>query len=130
MRAPTTRPLPLASSTRRAVWASVAGMLFVAVVSATPQSPLYPRLPTGLEPTGPLRWFADLIGLGHLDTTGLMVVGLLSTASAAAGFLLVVREAWNGRLSMRTVVILAVIYHGVVITLPLLFSRDVYSYAY
>jgi alpha-1,6-mannosyltransferase len=105
-------------------------MLFVAVVSATPQSPFYPRLPTGLEPTGPLRWFADLIGLGHLDTAGLMFVGLLATASAAAGFILVVREAWNGRLSMRTVLILVVIYHAVVITLPLLFSRDVYSYAY
>ena len=105
-------------------------MLFVAVVSATPESPFYPRLPADVEPTGPLRWFADVIGLGHLDTMGLMVVGLLATASAAAGFLLVVREAWNGRLSMRTVIILTLVYLGVVLTLPLLFSRDVYSYAY
>ena len=31
---------------------------------------------------------------------------------------------------MRMVVLLAVAFHVLVLTLPLLFSRDVYSYAY
>lgn len=105
-------------------------MLFVAVVSATPNSPFFPVFPEGYEPSGPLRLLANLLQLGRLNTTGLMVIGLLATASAAVGFLLVLREAWNRRISMRTVMILSVIYTVVVLTLPLLFSRDVWSYAY
>ncbi|HEX6845031.1 MAG TPA: glycosyltransferase 87 family protein [Actinomycetota bacterium] len=116
--------------TRRAVAASIASMLFVAIVSATPRSPFFAILPPNYEPSGPLRWLADLIGLSNLTDGALMVVGLLATAASAVAFLLVVREAWAGRLPMRTVAILAVVYHVVVLMLPLLFSRDVYSYAY
>jgi hypothetical protein len=105
-------------------------MLFVALVSATPRSPFHPVLPQNYEPGGPLRWISDLVGIGRLSTTGLMVVGLLATITAAVGFVLVLREAWHGRLSMRTAVILAVAFHLAVLMLPLLFSRDVYSYAY
>lgn len=140
MRILTARPLPLESvrgavrasapSTRLAIAVSAGSMLMVAVVSATPDSPFHPVLPTGGEPYGPLRWIADLMGLQYLSATALMVVGLLVTASAAAGFVLVLREAWNGRITMRMVVILALAYHALVIMLPLLFSRDVYSYAY
>jgi hypothetical protein len=130
MRSTTSRPLPLARSTRRAVAASVGSMLFVALVSATPNSPFYPVLPLNYEPSGPLRWVSDLIGLTHLTPMELVVVGLLATTSAALGFLLMLREAWNGRMSMRTVLLLALAFHVAVLTLPLLFSRDVYSYAY
>jgi alpha-1,6-mannosyltransferase len=105
-------------------------MLAVALVSATPNSPFSPVLPAGYEPSGPLRWISDLIGLGHLSTTGLIAAGLVATAAAAGAFLYVVREAWNNRISMRTVVILTVSFHAAVVTLPLLFSRDVYSYGY
>jgi len=105
-------------------------MLFVAVVSATPRSPFYPRLPRDVEAFGPLRWFSDLIGLPMLNDLGLMIVGLLATGAAAIGFILVLREAWNGRLAMRWVILLAVAYHALILFLPLLFSRDVYSYAY
>ena len=125
-----TRALPLAPSTKHAVTASVASMIFVALVCATPNSPFYPLLPIGMHAFGPLLWFSNLLGFGHLNTSGLMLVGLLATASAAVGFILVLREAWNRRISLRTVVLLAVGYHLLVLMLPLLFSRDVYSYAY
>jgi alpha-1,6-mannosyltransferase len=105
-------------------------MLAVALVSATPNSPFSPVLPAGYEPSGPLRWVSDLIGLGHLNTTGLIAAGLFATAAAAAAFLFIVREAWNNRISMRTVAILTLSFHAAVLTLPLLFSRDVYSYGY
>jgi alpha-1,6-mannosyltransferase len=130
MRVETPRALPLAPSTKHAVTASVASMLFVALVCSTPNSPFYPLLPTGMHAFGPLVWFSNLLGFGRLDTSGLMIVGLLATASAAAGFILVLREAWNRRISLRAVVLLAVGYHLLVLMLPLLFSRDVYSYAY
>jgi hypothetical protein len=130
MQAPTSRPQPLARSTKRAVAASVGGMLAVALVSATPNSPFSPVLPAGYEPSGPLRWISDLIGLGRLNTTGLIAAGLVATAAAAAAFLFIVREAWNNRISMRTVAILTLSFHAAVLTLPLLFSRDVYSYGY
>ncbi len=105
-------------------------MLAVALVSATPNSPFSPVLPDGYEPSGPLRWISDLIGLGHLNATGLILAGLIATASAAAAFLFVVREAWNNRISMRAVALLTIAFHVAVISLPLLFSRDVYSYGY
>lgn len=105
-------------------------MLLVAIVSATPRSPFFALLPRDYEPTGPFRWLADLLGLQYLNDPALMFVGLLATVSAAVTFILVLREAWNGRLSMRTVMTLAIVYQVVVVMLPLLFSRDVYSYAY
>ena len=114
----------------RAVVASTLGVFLVAIVSATPRSPYYPLLPDGVEAQGPLRWIADLLGLQRLDDAGLMLVGLLAVGAAAFGFILILRESWNRRISMRMVFVLAIAFHVLVLTLPLLFSRDVYSYAY
>jgi alpha-1,6-mannosyltransferase len=105
-------------------------MAFVAIVAATPDSPFPAILPRGYEPTGPFRWLSDLLFLRLLGHTGLMILGLLAMVSTGVAFLLVLREAWHGRLPMRSVAIVAVVFHVVVLTLPLLFSRDVYSYAY
>ncbi len=105
-------------------------MGFVAIVAATPRSPFPAILPRGYEPTGPLRWLADLLFLQSLGETGLMLLGLLAMVSTGVAFLLVLREAWHGRLPMRAVAIVAIAFHVIVLTLPLLFSRDVYSYAY
>jgi Glycosyltransferase family 87 len=120
----------LAPSAARAVVASVAGTLLVSIVSSTPRSPYYPVLPDGVAAQGPLRWIADAMALQRLDDAGLMLVGLLAVAAAAIGFILILREAWHGRVSARLVFALAIGFHLVVLTLPLLFSRDVYSYAY
>jgi alpha-1,6-mannosyltransferase len=127
---PWERPSSLVPNAKRAVGASVIGMVFVAIVSATPNSPFYPVLPTGMEAANPLRWLSGMLGLGHLDITALMFVGLIATICAAVGFVLLIREAWAGRIPVRTVVILAIAFHAIVLMLPLLFSRDVYSYAF
>src|SRR3954471_3178706 len=126
---PTTRSA-LPPSALRATAASIVGMLAVAIVSSTPNSPYYPLLPEGVQAEGPLRWIADLLQLQRLDDAGLMLVGLVAVVAAAVGFILILREAWHRRVSVRMVVLLAVVFHVVVLTLPLLFSRDVYSYAY
>lgn len=130
MRTQASRAADLDPSTRRILWASGGAMLFVAVVAATPGSPFLAVLPVGYEPSGPLRWVSNLLGLDRLSVAWLLLVGLLATAAAAAGFVLVLREAWRGRLPLRTVLALAAAYHAAVLMLPLLFSRDVYSYAY
>jgi alpha-1,6-mannosyltransferase len=49
---------------------------------------------------------------------------------ASLTFLLVLRECRRGTISPRTAIGLAVAFHIAVLLLPLLFSRDVYSYAY
>ena len=128
MRTTTRSALP--PSAVRATAASVAGMLAVAVVSSTPNSPYYPLLPDGVQAEGPLRWVADLLQLQRLDDAGLMLVGLVAVVAAAVGFILILREAWHQRVSVRMIVLLAIAFHVIVLTLPLLFSRDVYSYAY
>ena len=130
MRLLTRGSLPRSASAVRATVASTVGVLLVAIVSATPRSPYYPVLPDGVEAQGPLRWIADALGLQHLGGGGLMFVGLVAVSAAAFGFLLILREAWHGRISMRLVFVLAIAFHVLVLTLPLLFSRDVYSYAY
>jgi alpha-1,6-mannosyltransferase len=120
----------LAPSAARAVVASVTGTLLVAVVSSTPRSPYYPVLPDGVAAQGPLRWIADAMQLQHLNDAGLMLVGLIAVVAAAVGFILILREAWHRRVSARLVFMLAIAFHVLALTLPLLFSRDVYSYAY
>ncbi len=114
---------------RIALGASIASVLFVALVAATPGSPFSPILPPGSEPSGPFRLLAEAVGLDRVHGSALAAVGVVAVGLAAAAFLLVLREAWSGTLSVRTVVVLAVAYHVVVLLLPLLFSRDVYSYA-
>jgi hypothetical protein len=112
-----------------AIWCSVLGILVVAVVGSVPGSPLQPIQPPGVEPSGPFAWLARAIGLDELAGTELAIAGVIAVVAAAASFLVVLRAAWQGRIGVRMVVVLAVAYHVVVLLLPLLFSRDVYSYA-
>jgi hypothetical protein len=100
----------------------------VALVAATPGSPFTPVLPS--EPAGPLRWLAELVGLDGVHGNALAAAGVAVVSLAAAAFLLVLREAWRGTVRPRTVLVLSVAYLAAVLLLPLLFSRDVYSYAY
>jgi len=120
-----------ASTTRNAAIAgSVASVALVAIVASVPRSPFQPVLPGSAGPSGPFRWLAGLTGLDAVHGSALVVVSVLTVALAAAAFLAVLREAWRGTISAGTVIGLAVAYHVVVLFLPLLFSRDVYSYAY
>src|SRR5512132_3411481 len=110
-------------ASRGALAASVASFVFVALVAATPGSPFTPILPS--EPGGPFHWLAELAGLDGVHGSALVAVGVAAVSSAAAAFVLVLRECRRGTISARTAIGLAIAYH-----VALLFSRDVYSYAY
>jgi hypothetical protein len=110
------------------VGTSIASFAFVALVAATPGSPFTPVLPA--PSSGPVRWLAELVGLDQLHGSALATVGLVTVVFAAGAFLLVLFGCWRGEIAPRSVLVLAVAYHIVLLFLPLLFSRDVYSYAY
>jgi len=113
-----------------AIAGSLASFLVVATVAAAPGSPFTPVLPEGARSRGPFRWLAELVGLGQVHGGALAAIGVLAAALAAGAFLLLLREAWRGTLRPRTILVLAVVYHLALLALPLLFSRDVYSYAF
>ncbi|HEY6566866.1 MAG TPA: hypothetical protein VI341_05030 [Actinomycetota bacterium] len=117
-------------SVRLSLALSVFGFLLCATFAAAPGSPFQPVLPPGAEPRGPFTWLAGLVGFDSLTGNWLIAAGVVSTVVAVAGFLLVLREAYRGTISLRAVVILSLLFTVAVLTLPLLFSRDVYSYAF
>ena len=104
------------------------GLTAMATAASVPGSPFHPFLPPGVGPQGPFAWLARALGLDGLHGSALVPVGVVAVLFATGGFLLMLREAWRGAVSLRTVVILAVAANVIVLTLPLLFSRDVYSY--
>jgi alpha-1,6-mannosyltransferase len=110
-----------------AVGAAVAGFVAEAVVAAVPGSPLQPVLAPGAEPGGPFVWIAETIGLDRLGDA-LPVASVLGVAAGMAGFLVLLRAAWRGEIPMRLAIGLAIAFHLAVVLLPLLISRDVYSY--
>jgi hypothetical protein len=113
---------------RRAVASSVASFVLVALVAATPASPFHPVLPE--ESGGPVELLARLLMFEHLSRGLLIALGLVAMASAGVAFLLILRACELGMISLRTVVILTLAYAVVILVLPLLLSRDVFSYAY
>jgi alpha-1,6-mannosyltransferase len=113
-----------------AIALSAISVVLVATVAATPGSPFMPILPSGARPSGPFRSLSGLVGLDRVHGNALAAVGVVAAVFAAVAFLLLLREAWRGTVSPGLVIVLAVAYHVVVLFLPLLFSRDVYSYAY
>jgi alpha-1,6-mannosyltransferase len=125
------RPLSAGpGSAVRAVVLAVLGFTMCAVFAATPGSPFQPVLPRGAEASGPFTWLAGLVGFDSLSGSWLIGAGVVCSLVAVAGFLLVLREAYRGTISLRAVVVLALIFNVAILTLPLLFSRDVYSYAF
>jgi hypothetical protein len=114
----------------RAIVLAVAGFVACATFAAAPGSPFQPVLPAGAEPGGPFTALATAIGLDRLAGTWLIAAGVISSALAVGGFLLLLRETWRGTVRLRSIVVLVVLCHVAVLTLPLLFSRDVYSYAF
>jgi hypothetical protein len=107
-------------------WA--AGILLLAIVASVPGSPFLPELAPGAQPAGPFAWLADVLGLDSVHGNALVATGLIAAALGVMAFLLLLRETWRGRIPLRTAVVLAVGAHVVVVLLPVMFSRDVYSY--
>ncbi len=125
-------PSGLVERSARSSTLAIAGFVIAvgatALVASVPGSPLHPVLPPGVEPGGPFRWVADLVGLGDLRGSSLVTASVVAVIASAVTFVFVVREAWRGAISLRATVLLAVGANVLVITLPLLVSRDVYSY--
>jgi alpha-1,6-mannosyltransferase len=110
-----------------AVAAAVAGFLVEAVVASVPGSPLQPVLAPGAEPGGPFVWIAEVIGLDRRPDA-LPVASVVGVIAGMAGFLVLLRAAWRGELPLNLALGLAVGFHLALVLLPLLISRDVYSY--
>jgi alpha-1,6-mannosyltransferase len=113
---------------RVALAASVASFVFMALVACTPGSPFTPILPS--EPGGPFRWLAELVGFDGMHGSALAAIGVVAVSFAVVAFVLVIRECRRGTISARAAIGLAIAYHLALLFLPILFSRDVYSYAY
>jgi hypothetical protein len=109
-----------------AIAASIVTFLAVALVASVDGSPFTPILPT--SPGGPFHWLADIVGLDAVHGSALVAIGVLAVAGAALAFAWVLLEAWRGAIPVRWALGLAVAYHVALLFLPLLFSRDVYSY--
>ncbi len=114
----------------RAVLFAGFGILFMAIVAATPGSPYQPLLTPRGQPHGILRDVAVALHLDRLQGDPLLAIGVVATLVATATFLLLLREAFRGTVSVRAVALMVVAAHAVLLLVPLLFSRDVYSYAF
>jgi hypothetical protein len=106
------------------------GVAVMAVMAATPGSPYQPVLTPEGAPAGPLRALAGAIGLDALLGTPLVIASTVIAALATAAFLVLLREAFRGRVPTAWIVGLVIAAHVLILFVPLLFSRDVYSYAY
>lgn len=114
----------------RVVALAALGVVVFAVFAAAPGSPFQPVLPQGAGPGGPLTSLAELVRFDRLSGAWLVATGVAIAVFAVATFLALLREAWRGTISTRAAVLLAIGGNLIVLMLPLLFSRDVYSYAF
>jgi alpha-1,6-mannosyltransferase len=102
----------------------------MAVVAAAPGSPYQPLLTPNGQPRGPLTAAADAIGLDAVAGNLQLALGVAVTVAAVAAFLALLRETFRGKVSVATVTGLVIAAHLLLVFVPLLFSRDVYSYAF
>ncbi len=105
-------------------------ILFMAIVATTPGSPYEPLLTPRGQPGGVLRDVAVALHLDRLQGDPLLAIGVLAAVLATAAFLLLLREAFRGSVSVGAVAVVVVGAHALLLLVPLLFSRDVYSYAF
>jgi alpha-1,6-mannosyltransferase len=107
----------------------VAGYLAIAVVAGARESPLTVPVPTGVRPPS---WSADLaraVGLDRIGRSGLTGVSWVLVPVVLVAFVLLLREAWSGRVRLSAVLVASGISLAVSVAAPVLLSRDVYTYA-
>ena len=109
---------------------AAAGLFGMAVVAAAPGSPYQPLLTPSGRPHGPLTDLAVRLGLDSIPGNPILAVGAIMAAVAVIAFLFLVRAAFHGRVGLAPAVGLVLGAHALLLELPLLFSRDVYSYAF
>jgi hypothetical protein len=116
-------------SPRRAVTASVASFAVVALIAAIPSSPYHPVLPDDYS-DGPLGLVARLLLVDRVPHGVLIALGFVAMVAAGGAFLLILYACEQGMVPVRTVLTLTLGYSVAILLLPLLLSRDVYSYTY
>jgi alpha-1,6-mannosyltransferase len=114
----------------RALLLTAAGIVAMAIVAATPGSPYQPRLSARGQPHGIVRDVAVFLHLDRIPGDPVLAVGVLAMLLATGAFLYLLRTAYRGQVSVRGVAALVVGAHALLLLMPLLFSRDVYSYAF
>ena len=115
-------------SSTLAIAGFVIAVVATALVASVPGSPLHPVFPRASSREGrSAGWPTRSVWTSCTDRCWCSRRSLRSRRRPIA-FVSVLREAWRGNLSLRTAVILAIGGHVLVATLPLLVSRDVYSY--
>jgi len=124
------RPRTMTADGARALALAAVGLLAMAVVGAAPGSPYQPLLTPAGQPHGPLTVLAIRLGLDRIPGNPVLAVGVAASLLAVGGFLVLLRAAFHGRVGVGPVAALVVAAHGLLFGLPLLFSRDVYSYAF
>jgi hypothetical protein len=112
-----------------ALVAAIAGVLFVGLVASINGSPLQPVQPPGVTPFEPLHLAARAFGLQSLGSTAQAVLGIVAMVAATATFLYGLWAAWHGAFGLRFVTWMGIAFVVFAVSLPLLFSRDVYAYA-
>ena len=124
------RPRTTTAGGVRALALAAVGLFAMAVVGAAPGSPYQPLLTPAGQPHGPLTALAVRLGLDRIPGNPVLAVGVLASILAVGGFLVLLRAAFHGRVGVGPVAALVIAAHGLLLGLPLLFSRDVYSYAF
>jgi alpha-1,6-mannosyltransferase len=109
---------------------AAAGLVAMAIVGAAPGSPYQPLLTPNGQPSGPLTEIAGRLGLGSIPGDPVLLVAVVVSTFAVIGFLVLLRAAFRGGVGLAPAALLVVGAHALLLELPLLFSRDVYSYAY
>jgi hypothetical protein len=99
------------------------------VVAGVEGSPLQPIMPFGAEPLLPFRAAARAAGLDSTQPLFQASIAIVAVVAITAAFLYALRESWRGTVSVRLVAWLGVAFVALAVALPLLFSRDVYSYS-
>ena len=114
----------------RALALAAVGLFAMAVVGAAPRSPYQPTLTPGGQPHGPLTALATLLRLDRIPGNPVLFVGIVVVVVAVLGFLALLRATFRGQVGLGAVAALVIGAHGLLLMLPLLYSADVYSYAY
>jgi hypothetical protein len=100
----------------------------VALIASTPALPLSPPLYAGGGPPSFLTSASSLLGLDSLSRDVLVTVGAAVLAVGIGGFLLALRRAWVGHISLRRAIVVALVLHAIAVVVPVFLSRDVYIY--
>ena len=107
----------------------VAGYIAIAIVAGAPESPLTVPVPVGARPPSWATDLAKAVGLDRVGRPGLTGVSWVLVVVVLAAFVLLLNEAWSGRVRLSAVLVASAVGLAVSVAAPVLLSRDVYTYA-